>query len=319
MKSLNIYHDFNLGLKFYTIPNFFLESLNEKYVGIKFIDIHSNNINNEDVELFFGNRIRNCDLKFFTNLKWIHLGCVGYDSLDLEYLKKHKILLTNSSGLMTNSMVEQAINFITSFSRSSHRINQLRNNGELNREKFDSFFHEVTNLNGKKILICGYGEVGKKLVKILDALQMEIFVISRNKKTNFKTFKVEELPFAVQGMDFVINLFPMSNDLKHVFNKKVFSKMNNSFFINIGRGQTVNESELINAIKNKNLLGAALDVFEKEPLEKNNELFKYDNIILTPHIAGLDSSYWIKQLELFTHNLESYILNNLELMKNRIK
>ena len=318
MKSLNIYHDFNLGLNLYTIPNFFVKSLRESYIDIKFINIHSNNIDKEDVELFFGNRIKNYDLKHFLNLKWIHLGCVGYDSLDIDFLRTRGILLTNSTGLMTNSMVEQALNFITSFSRASHRINNLRNNGELNREKFDSFFNEVSNLKGKKILISGYGEVGKKLAKILEVLQMKIFLISRNKNKKFKTFSVEELPFAVQGMDYVVNLLPLSDNLKHVFNKKVFSKMNNSFFINIGRGQTVNELDLINAIENKNLLGAALDVFEKEPLEKNNNLFKYDNIILTPHIAGLDSSYWTKQLELFTFNLEMFRLNNFKLMKNKI-
>ena len=78
---------------------------------------------------------------------------------------------------------------------------------------------------------------------------MEIFVISRNKKTNFKTFKVEELQFAVQGMDFVINLFPMSNDLKHVFNKKVFSKMNNSFFIII-RGTKVKMRHFSDRVSN---------------------------------------------------------------------
>ena len=69
MKSLNIYHDFNLGLNLYTIPDFFVKSLRESYIDIKFINIHSNNIDKEDVELFFGNRIKNYDLKHFLILK----------------------------------------------------------------------------------------------------------------------------------------------------------------------------------------------------------------------------------------------------------
>jgi len=81
---------------------------------------------------------------------------------------------------------------------------------------------------------------------------------------------------------------------------------NNSYFINVGRGQTVVEEDLIYVLKNNLIAGAGLDVFEKEPLSNDSELWKLDNVILTPHIAGLSKSYWDKQYKLFKDNFNRY-------------
>ena len=94
--------------------------------------------------------------------------------------------------------------------------------------------------------------------------------------------------------------------------------MNNVSFINLGRGKTVNEKDLIEAIANGNLNSAALDVFEVEPLSLKSKLFEYDNILLTPHIAGLDSNYWNRQLDLFKNNLRLYFEKKNQSLKNRI-
>ena len=94
--------------------------------------------------------------------------------------------------------------------------------------------------------------------------------------------------------------------------------MKNVNFINIGRGQTVVERDLMLAIENNNLNAAALDVFEKEPLSRESDLLNNNKIILTPHVAGLDSQYWNRQLDLFRHNMGAYLTDQIKSFKNKI-
>ena len=317
MKNIIIYHDFNLDLKLYSIPNFFINEIKKEFSNICFKDVDSEE-NKENIEFFFGNRINNQNIKEYKNLKWIHLGCVGYDSIDLAMLRSKNIMMTNSKGLLTNSMVELAVNFITSFSRGMPFINSLRSKNLLNRKKFDSYFDRVTNLTNQKVLICGYGTVGKKLAKVLEQLDMEIYTVSRTKYPEYKNFSLNDIEGLVTQVDYIINLLPLNSETQYLFDSQLFSKMNDVSFINLGRGKTVNEEHLIDAINNGNLSSAALDVFEIEPLSSDNKLLDNDNIILTPHIAGLDSKYWYRQLDLFRYNLSAYLINKKKSLKNKI-
>ncbi|MEL0008744.1 MAG: NAD(P)-dependent oxidoreductase [Flammeovirgaceae bacterium] len=317
MKKQIIHHDFNLNLKLYTIPSFFINEIKKEFSNVCFVDSDLE-YDKKNIEIFFGNRINNQKIEEYKNLKWIHLGCVGYDSIDVELLRSKNILMTNSSGLLTNSMVEHILNFMTSFSRGMNYINLLRNKKLLDRENFDNYFEKVTNLSNLKVLICGFGNVGNKLVKILEHLDMEIYTISRTKKSNYKNFSLSDIGDLASKVDYIINLLPLSDETENLFDSKLFSKMNNVSFINLGRGKTVNEKDLIEAIANGNLNSAALDVFEVEPLSLKSKLFEYDNILLTPHIAGLDSNYWNRQLDLFKNNLRLYFEKKNKSLKNRI-
>ena len=89
-----------------------------------------------------------------------------------------------------------------------------------------------------------------------------------------------------------------------------------AFFVNLGRGETVVETDLIEALTNNEICGAGLDVFETEPLPSGSPLWKLSNVIITPHIAGVSQSYWTKQIDLFFFNLSEYLAGNISSMKN---
>ena len=121
-------------------------------------------------------------------------------------------------------------------------------------------------------------------------------------------FTLEQMPQIISDFDFVINILPHSKETDKIFNKFIFSKMKkSSFFINVGRGKTVVEKDLIQALKHKTIAGAGLDVFENEPLSKNSELRRLQNVIVTPHIAGYTKKYWKLQKKLFSENLDRYL------------
>ena len=170
---------------------------------------------------------------------------MGHDSIDVELLRSKNILLTNSSGLLTNSMVEHILNFMTSFSRGMNYINLLRNKKILDRENFDNYFEKVTNLSNLKVLICGFGNVGNKLAKILEHLGYGDLYYFKNKKSNYKNFSLSDIGDLASKVDYIINLLPLSDETESLFDSKLFSKMNNVSFINLGRGKTVNEKDLL--------------------------------------------------------------------------
>ena len=116
----------------------------------------------------------------------------------------------------------------------------------------------MNDVFGKKILFVGYGNIAKKISKVCRSLGMEIFIVKRKIKKNFKNaYSLKNLNKAVKNKDFVINLLPSTKNTKEIFNLKVFKNMSkSSFFLNLGRGETVNEKDLERIIKKDLISGA---------------------------------------------------------------
>ena len=144
-----IIHDFNFHLEHFKLPN----SLKSKIenIGYSIIDSNeANSIDKKECAIFFGNRIKTKDLLSYPNLKYIHLGCVGYNNLDLDFLKKKNIHLTNSSDIVEDSMAEMVITAILWFEK---RLNEIDYNQKISRDYFNSFYKNLNPLSKMKILI----------------------------------------------------------------------------------------------------------------------------------------------------------------------
>ena len=176
----------------------------------------------------------------------------------------------------------------------------------LDRKSFDSNIDYILSFNKVRCLVVGQGNIGKQLKKLLRAIGIKVSVID---KTNF-----EYLNNLVKNHHFVINCLPLNNSTKECFNSSVFSSMElNSYFINVGRGETVNENDLLYVLNNKLIKGAFLDVIQNEPLDKNNRshqiLLKTPNLTISPHIANaLENSLDI-QIRNFIFNVLKYKSN----------
>ena len=243
------------------------------------------------------------------NLKWIHYGSTGLNSDVLEYAKQHKIKVSNTKKMFDNSVTATALAFMFLLSRGIHYSLYFRGNKKLGRNLYNNIYQNMNDVFEKKILIVGYGNIGKKIAKVCKAMNMNIYAVKKNltKKNNF-FYDIRNLSVAVKNKDFVINLLPKTNLTKNIFDINVFKNMNKkSFFINLGRGETVNEEDLKKIIVKKKIAGAALDVIKNEPLKKNFSLLKYNNVIVTPHIAGINTVYKKKQVDLFGENLKRFL------------
>ena len=303
---------FSSDLDFQTLSNKHFKKLKLRFKNIKFYNLDPNKKSSKNyskISVYWGNRINLEILKKMKNLKWIHYGSTGINSDVLEYAKKQKIKVSNTKKMFDNSVAATAIAFIFSLSRGIHYSLYLRGRKELGSNFYNRIYKNMNDVFYKKILIVGYGNIGKKISKICKTMGMSIYAIKSNvKKGNKYFYDLKNLDSVVKNKDFVINLLPKTKLTQDIFNMKIFKNMSKkSFFINLGRGEAVNEKDLEKAIIKKEIGGAALDVIKNEPLKKNFSLLKYNNVIVTPHIAGINTVYKKKQVDLFGENLKRFL------------
>ena len=308
---------FSSSLDFQKITNNDLVRLKNKFKNIKIIKINpiiKNNKAYQDIQVYWGNRINMNILKKMKKLKWIHYGSTGINQEIINYSKSNNIKVSNTKKLFDNSVAATALGFMFCLSRGIQYSLYSRGKENHGRNFYNKIYHKMNDVFEKKILFVGYGNIAKKISKICRSLGMEIFIVKKDLNKKLKNiYSLKNLNKAVKNKDFVINLLPSSNKTKEIFNLKVFKNMHrNSFFLNLGRGETVNENDLEKIIKNNFISGAGLDVVQNEPFKKNFSLLKYDNVIITPHIAGINTRYKIDQVNLFMNNFSKF-LNNQKL------
>jgi phosphoglycerate dehydrogenase-like enzyme len=318
---LTIGCDLFLNLKLYHLPNSFLQTFNKIYPNYRLIEFNTPTAKVTDpteIDIYWGNRINKKIIVECSSLKWIHFGSVGVNTAVMSEVVEREIRLSNSRDIMTDAVVATGLAFIFSLSRGFHRAWHLQKNDQFNRESFDKYFDQIQDVFGRSVLIAGYGEIGQKFASVCNDLGLKVSVVRKhrgNKPDWIKHFfSLNELNTAVQDMDYVVNLLPLTDETKEVFTKNIFKNMKqNSFFINIGRGDTVVEDDLLSVLKNNVISGAGIDVFSSAsyvnpslPLRSDSPFMGLDNVILTPHIAGLTNRYWDKECALFLENLERF-------------
>ncbi len=244
-------------------------------------------------------------------LKLVHLTSAGVGQIPQKLLDL-KVLITNSSGVHPVPISEHVFAYMLMFSRqfSKSYKNQILGRGWV--RGFDEY--NIFELSGKTICIVGLGRIGRRVAKIAKAFEMKVIGVVRspNRKEEYvdKLIGDSKLKEVLGNADFIVNCLPLTSETTHIFDKRLFSKMKNTaYFINIGRGKTVLEDDLISALKNKQIAGAGLDVFETEPLPKSSPLWELEEVIITPHYAGRNPSYMDRVFDIFCINLKAYISN----------
>lgn len=316
---------FTSSIKFQVITKVVLKKIKKNFPNIEIVNTKDKKFLKKisTIDIYWGNRIDINLIKKMANLKWIHYGSTGVNSRVLEIANKKKIIVTNTRRFFDEAVASTVLAFIFMMARGINFSFYLKNNKRLKRSFYNNITENIQNVFGEKILFVGFGGIAKKIAKICKAMNMEVFAIKKNKTKikGIKLYSIGNLKKAAKGKNYIVNLLPYTKETKKIFDIAFFSQMDkNSFFINAGRGETVNEVDLVTAIKKKLFLGAALDVVENEPIQTSSRLLKFKNIIVTPHIAGITNDYWVKQYDLFFNNLKKFkrSVKLQNVMKNEI-
>ena len=222
------------------------------------------------------------------NLKVISRHGVGYDNIDTKFLKEKKISLLVTGTTASVSPAEHIMFMILNISKSLDLFDKSVRDG-----KFDTIMHmkhESFELFNKKILIVGFGRIGKQLAKRSLGFEMKVFAydpfVDEKVIKKFGGKKINNLDEGLKETDILSLSVPLTKDTYNMINLEKMKKMKkNSIIINTSRGGVINENDLNNALDKEIIYGAGLDVFEKEPPNEDNPLLKNKKVILSPHAA----------------------------------
>ena len=311
--------DLKVPLNMYRLDEPFISRITAKFPNINLIftspetifDDANQNPLFKKATIYLGNLFNMEYIKLIPGLKWIHLCSVGRDKVNAELVKEKNISVTSSGGIPNNPMVASAIAFMSNMARGVFRSHILKQYKQLDRKNWDKTGDFIQDMYGQHVLIVGYGSIGSELAKICKAFDMKVSAINRSHLPDNNVdyyYTLDNISTCINDADFVVNLLPLTTETFQFFTKKIFNKMNRkSFFVSLGRGETVSEEDLILALKNKTICAAALDVFEIEPLPLNSPLWDIENLIITPHVASYSNTYWDKQSNLFIDLLDDHL------------
>lgn len=246
-----------------------------------------------------------------TNLKWAAIpfaGIEAYDRDDLrENFKNNAKILTNSSQVFIESCAEHAAAMILALARGLPQslLDQTTDKSwQINSIRVRNFL-----LTGQKIVIYGYGAIGKRLAELLAPYKMEIVGVRRStaSEDGVKMVTLDNADAELADADHVMNIMPGGEMSNGYFAAERFSLMQKgAFYYSIGRGTTTNAADLTSALNTSHISAAYLDVTETEPLPPDDPLWSVPNCFLTPHIAGGFIGERTAQIEHFLSNLKRF-------------
>lgn len=246
-------------------------------------------------------------------LKWYQQFGTGVDWLrEHPETVEHPFLLTNCSDNHCVILADHMFALLLSFSRGIHRFARLQmtNTWERPGDHSDNSFE----LRGKTMLILGLGSIGMEVVKRGQAFGLRMIGIRSDASKTVdgveKIYGNEDSDIALGQADFIANTLPHTDETHHYFDAKRFEAVKpGSYFFNVGRGGTVDETALVAALENGKLAGAGLDVFEVEPLPVDSPLWQMRNVLITPHTGGSHDRLYQCWLEVAFDNLKRDIEN----------
>ena len=220
-------------------------------------------------------------IKKFVNLKYIQLTSAGYDRVPMEYVKQHNININNARGVYSIPMAEFAIAGVLQIYKHMNSFAENQKAALWNKER------NLQELFGKTVCIVGCGSVGTECAKRFKAFGCNVVgvdIVTRRDENYGKIELIDNIDEVLVYSDIVVLTLPLTEHTFHIINKDRFEKIKReSVLVNIARGAVVDTAAMIEALDNKKLGGAVLDVFEEEPLDEKNRLWSMKNVIVTPH------------------------------------
>ncbi|RLQ93801.1 D-2-hydroxyacid dehydrogenase [Falsibacillus albus] len=240
------------------------------------------------------------------SLKWLQTWSAGVNSLPLQELEQKDILITSANGVHSYPISETIFALMLGLTRKIHAYVRNQSEKKWHHANLGLEIHEKT------IGILGVGAIGQETAKIAKAFGMKVLGLRNSgKPAEFvdEMYTADQLHALLPQCDYVVITLPLTNETHHLFGEEQFKLMKDSaFLINIGRGNIIEEAELIKALQKKEIAGAGLDVFEKEPLDEKSPLWNMENVIITPHTAGSTEHYTRRVIEdIFIPNLKEYL------------
>ena len=240
-------------------------------------------------------------------VEWVHARSAGLDGLLFPELVESPALLTNGRGVYSDSLGEFVVGAILYFAKDLRRM--IRNQAAGVWEPFD-----IVDVRGQTVGIVGYGDIGRAVAARVRALGMRVLAVKRHRPPAHQAdplaeriYGPEERIEMISRSDYVVAAAPLTPETLGLIGEPEFAAMKpDAVAINVGRGPVIDEAALVKALTEKRIKGAALDVFDTEPLPHGHSFYKLENLLLSPHCADHTADWLDQAMRFFLTQFERF-------------
>lgn len=238
--------------------------------------------------------------KMAPRVRWVHSRSAGLDSILFPELIASPVPLTNGRGVFSQSLGEFVIGGVLFFAKDFGRMRRSQKEG-----KWDPF--DTIEVSTQTMGIVGYGDIGKAAARRAQAMGMKILALRRRPDRSKGEYGWEQKLEMLAECDYVVVAAPLTPETHHMISDAEFAAMKpTAVIINVGRGPIIDEAAMVRALESGRIKGAALDVFEVEPLPADSPLYRLDNVLLSPHSADNTPDWLENAMMFFMQNLERF-------------
>lgn len=245
------------------------------------------------------------DIAKFKKLRYIQLTSAGFDRVPMDYIRTHGIEIHNAAGVYSVPMAEWTVMRILELYKNAA---QLYEKQAAHRWEKDRSWQE---LSGKTACMIGYGAYGEETAKRLKSFGVQVIAVNRTTKESpwiDAFYPLAQLEYGLAQADIVVLAIALTDETRHLINRPRLNRMKSgAILINAARGGLVEEDALLEALESGHLAGAALDVFEDEPLPDTSELWKLSYVLLSPHNSFVGGGNHQRLIERVCAHVSSYL------------
>jgi phosphoglycerate dehydrogenase-like enzyme len=313
MKLLIVVHH---RLDLWNVPAWFGQRLGQEFSGVQVVQRDSYERVEEhlsDAEVMFTLSLRPEQFVLARQLRWIHAPSAAVHQFLFPELVNSDVVLTNSREVHGSVVAEHVIALIFALAKKIPQAVVLQQKQTWGQEAMWSAGPHLREIAGATLGLIGVGSIGTRVAQMASALGMRVLAMREHVEKGRPegveaVFAPSQLDEMLGQSDYVVMAAPLVAATEGLMNAEHLSRMkSDAYLINVGRGAQVDADALVAALRNRQIAGAALDVFEREPLPAESPLWRVENLLITPHTAGLTGKLWHRHYELFSDNLRRYL------------
>lgn len=303
-------------LELWNAPAWFGERLGDDFPGLEIVQRKSyDGVETDlaDAEVIFTISLRPNQFTAAPKLRWIHAPTAAVHQFMFPELIESHVVLTNSTEVHGPVVAEHGIALIFALAKKIPQAAVLQRQKVWGQESIWNEGPRLREVAGATLGLIGVGSIGRRVAQMASGLGMRVIAVREHVEKETPqgvqaVYSTGELDKVLAQSDFIVMAAPLLAATKRLMNHERFAQMKpDAYLINVGRGPQVDESALADALRTRQIAGAALDVFEQEPLPPDSPLWDLDNLLITPHTAGLTEKLWYRHYDLFSDNLRRYL------------
>jgi D-2-hydroxyacid dehydrogenase (NADP+) len=303
-------------LELWIAPPWFAEQLRREFPDLAVDQLNSyENVEQHlaDVEILFGISVRPEQFLAAKKLRWIHSQAAAVHQFMFPELVNSEVILTNARDVHGPVVSEQVIAMMFALARRIPAAVRFQQKHEWGQDAFSSGRLHSRELAGATLGLVGLGSIGRNVAKHASALGMRVIAVREHPEKDKPQHVNEVLPTSklnelLAQSDYVVLSAPVTRETTGMIGARQLAAMKaDAFLLNVGRGPLIDEAALVDVLRQHKIAGAALDVFYQEPLPSDSPLWDLEDLLITPHTAGISEKMWERHYVLFSENLRRYL------------